>query len=97
MFQPPAEDQISSLNISLGKFVLVKVFEKKKSWKPYVAQISVLDETNINVVFLKQVCVFKSTYQENNTGIIQHGDVTKVLPSPLINYHNVVIFPHSVM
>ncbi|GBM13664.1 hypothetical protein AVEN_148187-1 [Araneus ventricosus] len=94
--QPSAENHTSSVNISLGKFVLVKVFGKR-SWKPYVAQVSALDETDINVVFLKQVSILNFIYQENDTGIIQHDDIIKVLPTPIINSRNIVIFPNSVM
>ena len=50
--QPPAESQTSFINISFNVFVLVKVFGKK-SWKPYVAQMSASDETDDSVVFLK--------------------------------------------
>ncbi|GBN29142.1 hypothetical protein AVEN_176143-1, partial [Araneus ventricosus] len=82
--QPSAENHTSSVNISLCMFVLVKVFGKR-SWKPYVAQVSALDETDINVVFLKQVSILNFIYQENDTGIIQHGDIIKVLPTPIIN------------
>lgn len=42
----PLADHTSSVNISLGMFVLGKVFGRK-SWKPYVAQVSALDETHI--------------------------------------------------
>ena len=67
------------------------------SWKPNIAQSSALDETDINVVFLKQVSVFNFIYYENDAGIIQQGDIIKVLPTTIINGHNIVIFLHSVM
>ena len=66
------------MNITLDMFVLVKVFWKMLR-KPNIAQISALDETDINVVFLKQVSVFNFNYQENNAENIQHGDIIKVL------------------
>ena len=37
--------------------------------------MSALDETDINAVFLKQVSLFYFIYQENDAGIIQHGDI----------------------
>ena len=86
----------SSINISLGIFVLVKVFGKK-SWKPYVAQIFTLNDSHINVVFLKTVPVFNFIFQEYNTGIIQHDDIIKVFPTPIINGRKIEIFPELVM
>lgn len=40
------------VNISLGIFILAKVFGKS-SCKSYVTQVTALDDTNINVVFIK--------------------------------------------
>ena len=59
--------------------------------------MSALDEIDINVAFLKQMSVFNFIYQESDTGIIQHGDIIKVLLTTIINGHNIVIFLHSVM
>lgn len=64
--------------ISLGSFVLVKVCGKK-TWKPYVAQVSALDETEINVVFLKQISLLNFIYPENDTGVIQHDHRRQLL------------------
>ncbi|KAF8793879.1 hypothetical protein HNY73_001911 [Argiope bruennichi] len=86
----------TSAYISLGKFLLVKVFGKK-SWKPYVAQVSALDNTEINVIFLKQVSVCNFIYQENDIGVIQRDDIIRVLPTPIINGRNTVIFQNAVM
>ena len=59
--------------------------------------MSALDETGINVVFIKQMSVFNFIYQENDAGIIQHSDIIKVLPTTIIKGHNIVIFLDSVM
>ena len=69
----------------------------KKTWKPYVAQVSALDETEINVVFLKQISLLNFIYPENDTGVIQHNDIIKILPTPIINSRNIVKFPHAVI
>ena len=40
--------------------------------------------------------VFNFIYQESDTGIIQHDDIIKVLPTTIINGRNTEIFPESV-
>lgn len=43
--ESPAKNHTSTVNTSLGMFTQVKVFGKR-SWKPYVTQVSALDETD---------------------------------------------------
>lgn len=79
-----------------GTFLLVKVWGKK-SWKPYVAQVSTIENDDLSVVFLKKQTETNFTYPENDVAYIQQCDIIKKLPVPTINNRGIVVFPHSVI
>lgn len=94
-FSSSCEMELSS-SITPGIFLLVKVYGKR-SWKPYVAQVSVIDKSDINVTFLKKQTECNFIYQDNDTASIHADDILKKLPTPIINNRGIVVFPHTVM